>query len=39
MNLYSKTIPDSKIMSIELYGADEDGPKGTVSEAAMELAG
>ncbi len=39
MQLYVATVPGSRIVAIERYGAGEMGPPGTVKVATFELAG
>ncbi|WP_078596201.1 VOC family protein [Evansella clarkii] len=39
MNFYTSIIEDSQITNIVRYGADEDGPEGSVMQAAFTLKG
>lgn len=39
MKLYTEVFPNSKIENVEEYGADGDGPEGTVRVATMSLNG
>ncbi|TSE07512.1 VOC family protein [Mesorhizobium intechi] len=39
MALYCETIPGSSILDITRYGADEDGPEGTLKLARASIAG
>jgi predicted 3-demethylubiquinone-9 3-methyltransferase (glyoxalase superfamily) len=39
MNFYTSIIEDSQITSIVRYGANEDGPEGTVMQANFTLKG
>ncbi|MHA6251734.1 VOC family protein [Oceanobacillus sp. CAU 1775] len=39
MNFYTSIIEDSEITSVVKYGANEDGPEGTVIQASFRLKG
>ena len=39
LHFYVETLPDSRIVSLERFGADGPGPEGTVLRARVEIAG
>jgi len=39
LDFYAETVPDSRIVSVELFGADGPGPEGTILRAYAEIAG
>lgn len=39
LDFYVATLPDSRIVSIERFGADGPGPEGTILRALAEIAG
>jgi predicted 3-demethylubiquinone-9 3-methyltransferase (glyoxalase superfamily) len=39
IDFYISTFPDSRIVSIDRHGPDQQGPEGTVQVATFELAG
>ena len=39
MELYCRVFPNSKVESVEKYGANDDGPEGTIKLATFSLSG
>lgn len=39
MRLYSEVFPSAEILHLARFGADGQGPEGTVSQASMRIAG
>lgn len=39
LDFYVATIPDSRVVSIERFGAEGPGPEGTILRAVVEIAG